>query len=135
MCMTKSLFFSFFPSFSSNDQMTLIFQGIWINTTLLYVGLSIVSITINLCANGVAKQMQKTGKYIKILAYFQDQDSQEAKTTQQTDSAQTTRRRQDPEHFEMEKLEDQPENEQSGVSVDSKLNAVDANKRYGTVED
>jgi len=117
--------------------MTLLFQGIWINTTLLYVGLSIVSITINLCAAGIARQMQKTGKYIKILEYFQDQENQgnKGESTDGGSGSTTTRRRHDPEHFEMEKLEDQVEND--GQSSDSaKLNAAgDVSKRYGTVED
>ena len=52
------------------EQLTLIFQGIWINLMLLYVGLSIVSITINLCAQSLMSQLKKTGIYSKILQLF-----------------------------------------------------------------
>lgn len=79
--------------------------------------------------------MQKTGKYIKILEYFQNQDSKGDKGQSSDEEITTTRRRQDAEHFEMEKLEDQMENG-NHASSDSKLNAAgDAGKRYGTVED
>ena len=37
---------------------------------LLYVGLSIVSITINLCAQSLMSQLKKTGIYSKILQLF-----------------------------------------------------------------
>lgn len=37
---------------------------------LLYVGLSIVSITINLCAQSLMTQLKKTGIYSKILQLF-----------------------------------------------------------------
>lgn len=37
---------------------------------LLYVGLSIVSITINLCAQSLMSQLKKTGIYSKILRLF-----------------------------------------------------------------
>ena len=37
---------------------------------LLYVGLSIVSITINLCAQSLVSQLKKTGIYSKILQLF-----------------------------------------------------------------
>ncbi|XP_068755615.1 TWiK family of potassium channels protein 7-like isoform X2 [Montipora capricornis] len=47
--------------------------GIWINLMLLYVGLSIVSITINLCAQSLLTQMKKTGVYLKVLQLFSSQ--------------------------------------------------------------
>lgn len=88
--------------------MTLLFQGIWINTTLLYAGLSIVSITINLCASGVARQMKKTGKYIKILEYFQEHvEHDQNKNTADDNTGGSSRRSRDPQHFEMEKMEDE----------------------------
>ena len=37
---------------------------------LLYVGLSIVSITINLCAQSLMSQLKKTGIYSKLLRLF-----------------------------------------------------------------
>ena len=40
---------------------------------LLYVGLSIVSITINLCAQSLLTQMKKTGIYLKVLQLFSSQ--------------------------------------------------------------
>ena len=46
---------------------------------LLYVGLSIVSITINLCAQSLLTQMKKTGVYLKVVRLF----------SSQTDSAET----------------------------------------------
>lgn len=47
--------------------------GIWINLMLLYVGLSIVSITINLCAQSLLTQMKKTGVYLKVIQLFSSQ--------------------------------------------------------------
>ena len=45
---------------------------------LLYVGLSIVSITINLCAQSLLTQMKKTGVYLKVIQLFSSQtDSSE----------------------------------------------------------
>ena len=67
------------------------FQGIWVNTTLLYVGLSLVSITINLVATGASRQMEKTGKYLKILQIFtaekekKEDPNQTSTTTAQTE--------------------------------------------------
>ena len=40
------------------------------NLMLLYVGLAVVSITINLCAGSLIRQLKKTGKYLKILKFF-----------------------------------------------------------------
>ena len=37
---------------------------------LLYVGLSIVSITINLCAQSLLTQMKKTGLHLRIVQLF-----------------------------------------------------------------
>ena len=80
MCMSIIAWFCFLLS-SMSEQLALIFQGIWINLMLLYVGLSIVSITINLCAQSLMTQLKKTGLYLKILQLF---------TTSQGDSAESS---------------------------------------------
>ena len=62
--------FVFFSPQCPAEQLALIFQGIWINLMLLYVGLSVVSITINLCAQSLVAQLKKTGLYLKIIELF-----------------------------------------------------------------
>lgn len=48
---------------------------------LLYVGLSIVSITINLCAQSLMTQLKKTGLYTKILQLFSSTQGDSAETS------------------------------------------------------
>jgi len=61
---------------------------------LLYVGLSIVSITINLCAQSLMSQLKKTGIYSKILQLFSSShgDSAEDSKTHARDG-ETARKR------------------------------------------
>ena len=65
----------------SREQLTLIFQGIWINLMLLYIGLSIVSITINLCAQSLVTQLRKTGLHTKILQLFSSAQADSAENS------------------------------------------------------
>ena len=48
---------------------------------LLYVGLSVVSITINLCAQSLLTQLRKTGLHLKIIQLFSSHEDWMDKTT------------------------------------------------------
>ncbi|XP_032222964.2 TWiK family of potassium channels protein 7 isoform X2 [Nematostella vectensis] len=142
-----SLYFIFitFTTIGFGDVVPKSRAGIWINTTLLYVGLSVVSITINLCATGVARQMQKTGKYIKILQFFSvdDDDTPEHDGASAGHGTEGTERGNDSDRFEMQTLEDEEENSRTRVMLagddetGTKLNITrDSTGRcYGSVQE
>ena len=77
-------------SFPSSAQLTLMFQEIWVNLMLLYVGLSVVSIAINLCASGLIRQLKKTGTYLKILHFFNEGGNADGSTEASTNGEHTS---------------------------------------------
>lgn len=108
---------------------------------LLYVGLSIVSITINLCAQSLLTQMKKTGFYLKIVQLFSSQgDSTEnnGAHTQGEEGANAENRRPGlGERIAMSDLEERHNADIEDDNQAARMNIVrDANgKRYGTVQE
>lgn len=119
---------------------------------LLYIGLSIVSITINLCAQSLMAQLKKTGLHTKILQLFSTQgDSAEginARTQQgetaDRDQARKSNRRKGKkgERIAMSDLEPRSDGERSGPgredeehSTRLKINRDADGKHYGTLQE
>ena len=103
-----------FSSFERPEHLTvtMILQGIWMNLMLLYVGLSVVSITVNLCAQSLMMQMKKSGLYLKLLRLFSseaDLREQGERCVQEKDDAnkrqrESGRERDVEEKFEFEEI-------------------------------
>ena len=133
----------------SREQLTLLFQGIWINLMLLYVGLSIVSITINLCAQSLMTQMKKTGLYAKILQLFSSAQGDSAENSnahaQEGETASKRKRRSSRKDSGKEeiiamtdlKAEDKPNADTEDENHSARLKIVrDADgKGYGTLQE
>lgn len=134
------------------EQLTLIFQGIWINLMLLYVGLSIVSITINLCAQSLMSQLKKTGIYSKILQLFSSSQGDSAEDSkahaQDGETASKTARRSSrreggkEESIAMSDLENKSQGDRQDTDIEDENHSArlkivrDADARgYGTLQE
>ena len=108
---------------------------------LLYVGLSVVSITINLCAQSLLAQMKKTGLHLKIVQLFSSQgesaENNSGRVQKEENKNAEDRRPGQGERIVMSDLEERQNADMQDDSQAARLKIVrDADgKRYGTVQE
>lgn len=119
---------------------------------LLYVGLSIVSITINLCAQSLMTQLKKTGIYSKILQLFSSSQGDSAEDSkvraQDGNTASNSERRSSrrdggkEESIGMSDLEPKSQGDRSNTDIEDENHSArlkivrDADARgYGTLQE
>ena len=119
---------------------------------LLYVGLSIVSITINLCAQSLVSQLKKTGVYSKILQLFSSSQgdstedskahSQDGETASKTARRSCRREGGKEESIAMSDLEHKSQGDRQNTGIEDENHSArlkivrDADARgYGTLQE
>lgn len=118
---------------------------------LLYIGLSIVSITINLCAQSLMTQLKKTGLHTKILQLFSSQGdsaessnarAQQGKTASKNDRRSSKSKGRKGERIAMSDLEARSEGDKPRPDIEDeqhsarlKISREADGKRYGTLQE